>query len=279
VGSDPPHRDRVLTDDERLALYVSIVEGGRGKQQKLLWISLVKTALDTAMRRIQLLNLRWKDIDFEKRRLWVNPAKKEKRGRWLPLSNEVCHYLKLYYEHVPEENRTPPARVFPITGTAHEQAWKRIVTRAKLFETREDETRDYLHFHDLRHTAATSFRSKPIGLTGDENSYMLGHIDKRMTAMYEHVWDQMVEDIRAKLDAADDAWDPSDVSKAWQKATLSDGTEVALLPPANIVSLKLFHSANMHLDFPEEWKLWEKKKQQFAPWQRKEKGLPGSAVG
>jgi integrase len=189
----------------------------------------------------------------------VNPAKKEKRGRWLPLAMGLCHFLKLYYNRIPQENRTPESRVFPITGTAHEQAWKRIVKRANLFETRENGAPDYFCFHDLRHTAATNFRSKPIGLTADENSYMLGHIDKRMTGIYEHVWDMLVDDIRAKFDIADEDWKPK------VKVVLTGGKEYGLLPPDDIAELVAFETAEhpLYRNLPDEWALWQKTTQQY----------------
>ena len=253
LPDNPPHRDRVLTEQERLRLYVSIFEGCRGRQQKLLWVSLVIAALNTALRRIQLFKLLWKDIDFEKRTLWAYPTKREKQGRRLPLSKQLCTFLKAYYDRIPEEKRTPNSKVFPMTGTAHEQAWKRIVKRAKLYKTREDGTPDYLHFADLRHTVATAFRSQPIGLTAEENDYMLGHKTNRMGNRYEHL--PLVENIRAKLDAADERY--------------FDNDHLRTLDADNVAILKLFepYQHPLRLSFPQEWERWEEEKKQSGLWQ------------
>jgi len=93
----------------------------------------------------------------------------------------------LYRSMVPEQEKTPNSRVFPISGTAHEQAWRRIVARAKI----ED-----LHFHDLRHAAASLYDE--LGLTRSENEYMLGHRGSGTNSRYAHA---DIERIRAKFDA------------------------------------------------------------------------------
>jgi integrase len=83
------------------------------------------------------------------------------------------------------------------TSSGYNSTWKRIVARAGLCELKEDGTKDYLHFHDLRHTATTRYGNlKPQELSVRENKYLLGHIIEK----YEHV--ELVKSIRAKLDAA-----------------------------------------------------------------------------
>jgi integrase len=203
LPENPPPRKRVLKPSERPRLY-NAIEECRGDQRKHLWFALVVAALYTALRRGQLFKLQWKDIDFEQMLIWAYPAKKNPE-RWLPLAQELGWYLEDYRQTIPEEDRTPHSKVFPITNNAHEQAWKRIVKRANLFETREDGSVDYLHFHDLRHTAATAFRI--AGLSMEENDYMLGDNlknTKRKTSIYEH--QPVIEDIRNKLNASSKAF-------------------------------------------------------------------------
>jgi hypothetical protein len=172
------------------------------------------------MRRGELLKLQWGDIDFDNKLLHVR-AENTKSGkpRWLPLTKALWAFLKLYRQRIPEQHGQPTSPVFqlvhskrrrksnkfpyewvyanpdtrePLSESAHEQAWRRICNRAGL---------DNLHFHDLRHTAATSFAHKPVELTTRENAYMLGHTTgetTRMTRKYEHL--ELVEDIRIKLE-------------------------------------------------------------------------------
>ena len=186
IPPDPPARERRLTRDERHALFEATTKC-RGKRQYRLWFSLILAAYCTALRRGELLKLLWADIDFDKRTLLVRAeSSKTRRARLLPLERMLCWHLMLYRSLVPEEDKTPSSRVFPISGTAHEQAWKRIVKRAGI----ED-----LHFHDLRHAGAT--RYDELGLTRSENEYMLGHSGSGTNSKYVHA---EMERIRAKLD-------------------------------------------------------------------------------
>jgi integrase len=181
LPKEDAQRDRVLTPNERFRLYRAI-EGCRGKQQQLLWLSLIQVALNTALRRGELLKLEWRDLD-----LWDPDGRKRggtlsvraeitktNKARLLPLTQRAWSQLCMYREAIPEELRTPMAKVFGvnerttlaylglkkkvsgITASAFEQGFKRICKRAGIAN---------LHFHDLRHTAATSFGSRPIELS------------------------------------------------------------------------------------------------------------------
>jgi integrase len=187
IPPDPPARERRLTGAERGELLKATVKC-RGKRQYRLWYSLILAAYCTALRRGELLKLLWGDIDFEKRTLlvWAENSKTRK-ARLLPLENGLCFQLMLYRSTLSEQERAPSSRVFSISGTAHEQAWRRIVKRAQI----ED-----LHFHDLRHAGAT--RYDELGLTRSENEYMLGHSGSSTNSRYVHA---EIERIRVKLDA------------------------------------------------------------------------------
>ena len=257
IPDNPPHRKRVLSKAEQLRLYVSIIEGCRGKHQKLLWFSIVRLALNTSLRRKPLLDLKWKNVKLDERKIWAYPTKKEPEGRWLPLSLETCRFLEMYFGTLPNDKRQPDDPVFPMTEWAHISGWKRIVWRANLYQEIEGKNwkngqklKDWFQFRDLRHTALTRFRSTRnggVGLDGDQNSYMAGHIDERMTKTYEHHWDDLIADIRDKLDAADDAWKPEDHVS---------------LPPENIAALKVFDEfiSNGIMMWPNEHKAWEEAK-------------------
>ena len=87
------------------------------------------------MRRSEILNLEWKNMDWEKQRALL-PITKNGRSRWVPLS-------ELALEHIEQAPRTAD-RVFPITDVAFRQAWDRLRNRAGV---------NGLTFHDLRHEA------------------------------------------------------------------------------------------------------------------------------
>jgi integrase len=196
---EDPHRERILKPEERYRLYRAI-EGCRGQQQQRLWLSLVITALTTAMRRGELLKLEWRDIDFDKGTIYLRAEiTKSRKPRLLPMTGESHRNLSKYRDSIEETKRKPDARVFPMTGGALEQAWRRICERGDIPD---------LRFHDLRHTAATSFADpKTVNLSVRENAYVLGHSYggiPRMTKIYENPDIlEMVESIRAKLEAAD----------------------------------------------------------------------------
>jgi integrase len=182
---EPHHRERVASREEQKTLYKAAV-GCRGFKQRLLWCALILTALTTGMRRGELLKIEWRDIDFEKRTLHVRAEiTKRGRSRFLPVSKWLCLHLLVYRSRVSE--KAPSAKVFPISGSAHEQAWKRLCKRAGI----QDFT-----FHDLRHTAGTNYDE--IGLTKSENEYMLGHAGGGTNSRYVH---GQIELIRGKLDA------------------------------------------------------------------------------
>ena len=199
LPDDPEHRKRILLPKERPILFKAI-EGCRGTKQQELWLSLVLAALNTSLPRSALLRLQWKHVDFDKRNIFALPVKKQKEGRWLPMTMFLSKHLKAYFETLSPEGRMPQSKVFPITPTAHEQAWKRIVKRAGLYELTEHGKTEYLRFHDLRHTALTEFGNKnPERLDVRENAYMKGSKYGGTLQIYEQM--ELVDDIRAKLDA------------------------------------------------------------------------------
>jgi len=206
LPANPPHRRRILLPEDRPRLFKAI-EGCRGIKQQELWLSLVLAALNTGLPRAALLRLQWKHVDFDKRNIFAVPVKKQEEGRWLPMTGFLCGHLQFYHDTLSMEERAPISRVFPITGTAHEQAWKRIVKRANppLSEIKEDGTIEYLHFHDLRHTALTDFGTKnPERLDVRESAYMKGTKYGGTLQLYEQI--ELIEDIRKKLVAKENAF-------------------------------------------------------------------------
>jgi integrase len=188
---EPEGRERVLSKQERIDLWKATLEC-RGLHQVFLWQALISTALGTGIRRGELLKLQWKDIDFETGTLMAPPGKRSPR-RPLPMSRGLWSILREYHDlgiwsrgrSLGGAERTPQSRVFPLTGSALEQAWRRLCKRAKI---------EVLTFHDLRHTAATWFNI--LDLSQREVEYMLGQKGHR----YTHA---ELERVREKLDKGD----------------------------------------------------------------------------
>ena len=193
------HRERTLKPQERFKMY-SALERLRDKKHRMRWLALIVTALTTGIRRGELLQLEIRDVDYRT----IQPAKAttpftfEGRSRKIgspSLADELgySHHLYWYIQELTEAEKAPNAKLFPITPGAHEQAWRRICKHAGINH------RD-LHFHDLRHTATTSFVQKPIALTVPELNWMLkGKLfDDRVFNIYANpTVRDMVESIRA----------------------------------------------------------------------------------
>ena len=161
--TQPKGRDRVLTPDERARLLAELQPTGR----RNVWMPpLVVIALETAMRRSELLALRWMDINFERRTATLHMTKNGE-SRVVPLSKCAVETLAA----LPR----PSAVVFPITSWALAASFDKAVARAKLKD---------LHFHDLRHTAITHIATKLPNLI--ELSAVSGHKSLKMLQRYYH---------------------------------------------------------------------------------------------
>ena len=123
------------------------------------------------MRRGELLDLRWKHIDFEQRVAHL-PLTKNGESRDVPLSRRATALLSELSDHIDKHED----RVFPMSGNAVRLAFERLRNRAGMPD---------LHFHDLRHEAISRLFEK--GLNTVEVSAISGHKELRMLARYTHL--------------------------------------------------------------------------------------------
>ncbi|WP_404933717.1 site-specific integrase [Nitratireductor sp. L15S-10] len=130
-------------------------------------------ALETAMRRGEILSMIWSDIDLV-RALVTVPVAKNGYSRTIPLTVEALGILK--------SQKRVGDRVFPTTSNAVRLAWEKLVKRAGI---------DDLHFHDLRHEAISRFFER--GLTVPEVASISGHRDIRMLLRYAHASSDVVQ--------------------------------------------------------------------------------------
>ena len=156
-------RDRRLINDEFESLIASC------KQSDNSYLTpLVEFAIETGMRRGELLSTRWENVFIDKRIIHL-PITKNGSSRDVPLSNRAMDILA-------DLPRGLSEAVFPIHFEALKGLWKRACKRAEI----ED-----LHFHDLRHEATTRFFEK--GLNVMEVATITGHKDLRMLQRYTHL--------------------------------------------------------------------------------------------
>ena len=166
-------RERRLIDDEEKRLLEKLDcpprENGKIAGPQNTWIRpLVLFALETAMRRGELLGLRWEHVDLN-RRVAHLPLTKNGESRDVPLSRAAIDVLR-------DLPRSIDGRVFPITADALKKAFTRACKRAEI---------DDLHFHDLRHEATSrlALRVPNVILL----ARITGHKDLKMLNRYYHV--------------------------------------------------------------------------------------------
>ena len=136
----PPARGRVLTDAEVSALLRVFEPIGRRSH---LVKPIVELALATAMRRGELLSLRWENINFKAHTAFL-PTTKNGDSRTVPLSSSAVNILGNLPRHL-------SGVVFPLNAPALDAAFKRGLLRSDLQNIR---------FHDLRRTAITQMAEK-----------------------------------------------------------------------------------------------------------------------
>lgn len=171
--SPGPGRDRRLERKEEERLFDALQ-----RTRNPLLVPIVRFALETAMRRSEILALRWRDIDVARRtaRLLMT---KNGRPRSVPLSPRALEVLHELSGQISTNGEDPPrnAAVFDTTAEAVKLAFQRAVKRAEL----ED-----FHFHDLRHEAISRLVER-----GDfqilEIASISGHRDLRMLQRYTHL--------------------------------------------------------------------------------------------
>lgn|SRR5438477_710517 len=164
--SDETKRTRVISRAEE-DLLLDACDGPRERLR-----AIIICALDTGMRRGEILSLRWRDVDFENNRINIHAMNtKTLRARAVPITPRLLKELK----GLPQ--RDAATRVFGITDTV-----KRSWATAKRIADIKD-----LKFHDLRHTCAT--RLVQGGFPLAEVSRILGHSSIVTTFRYANVDD------------------------------------------------------------------------------------------
>ena len=136
----PQSRSRVLTDEEVSKLLTALEPTGRRSN----WTKpAVQLALATAMRRGELLSMRWEHVDLQNRTAFLSDTKNGE-SRTVPLSTAAVQVLAELPRHI-------SGAVIPVKFFTLDAAFKRARKRAGL---------DDVRFHDLRRTAITRMAEK-----------------------------------------------------------------------------------------------------------------------
>ncbi|MET4173881.1 integrase [Bradyrhizobium sp. LA6.1] len=208
-GSTGGRRERGLEEDE-LKRLLAAADRCLGENRYYVRLAILLAA-HTAMRRQEIFNLTWDDIDFKKRRITIRKSKTDRAtgnvGKpvriVLPVMAELMLlqlWASLYHDgHLPGPERmpsplatpgTPPTgKIFPKTKDAVSQSIKDAAIRAGV--------EDFQFSKDLRRTANTMFIQAKLTL--EERKLMRRETDKGMDAVYIGR-ETLLKDIQDKLD-------------------------------------------------------------------------------
>ena len=159
-----PARNRRLEVGE----FERLEEAARQTKNPHIW-PIVVFAIETGMRRGEILGLQWEHVELDRRIAYL-PLTKNGSSREVPLSTNAAEVLARQRQR----NDTPSP--FPVTPNGFRLAWERLRSRAGLSD---------LRFHDLRHEAISRFFE--LGLNIPEVAVISGHRDPRMLFRYTHL--------------------------------------------------------------------------------------------
>lgn len=181
MGREPEGRLRYLEHDEA----VRLLDACRQSRNQLLW-AIVTVALNTGMRRGEILGLQWERVDLA-RGVFLLEQTKNGRRREVPMNQAAYDALA----SLPER-----AEFGPVFHGKNGEAWGTIATafanalrRAKITDFR---------FHDLRHTFASWLVMD--GATLQEVKELLGHQTISMTLRYAHLAPGRLRNAVSRLD-------------------------------------------------------------------------------
>lgn len=203
----PQQKVHAFSDDECLRLVRSAegyftVQSAKRRSQPIAWPLLIRAALCTGMRRGELLNTTWHDIDFEKKIIEVAPKPdtdstwewyvKDTDRRRLPLTDEL---VTLFAQHQAEQPArypyvfVPPARYDYIRGLREQGEWstERGKDPVNNFDRQFRTVRGRARisdgtFHDLRRTCLTNWLAD--GLREYDVTQMAGHASFETTRKF-----------------------------------------------------------------------------------------------
>ncbi len=168
IKAEPNQIERFLSDNERMRLMNVCLESSWDKMYLLILL-----AITTGMRKSELINLRWTDIDFEKGLASLADTKNGS-PRVNPVPSVALEELKKY-------RQVGNGLIFVSFNNSEKPfdfrvQWDKVKDAAKI---------EGFRFHDLRHTAASYLVM--AGATLHETAEILGHKSTETTKRYAHL--------------------------------------------------------------------------------------------
>jgi integrase len=180
--NEPEGRKRFLSDEEAKRLLQACK-----KSNSPYLHTIVLVALSTGARRSEILNLKWKDVDFNKNAIRLYKTK-NKEARTLHLHGQALSSFQELYDNKSESDLVFPSPNNPNKSIDIKSAWEATLIRADIKDFR---------FHDLRHSAASYLAMN--GATLAEIAEILGHKTLEMVKRYAHLTESHSSNVVKKM--------------------------------------------------------------------------------
>ncbi len=179
---EPRGRGRFLSDEERERL----LDACRTSDNPYIY-PVVVLALSTGARKMEILTLHWRDVDFQRQVVTLHTTKNGER-RVLPLTG---HAWELVQQHA-KVRRIDSPFVFPSRKGKKafdiRRAWESARQQANISDFR---------FHDVRHSAASYLAMDGASLA--EIAEILGHKTLAMVKRYAHLSEAHTAGVVARM--------------------------------------------------------------------------------
>lgn len=179
---EPPGRLRYLKPDEVESLLKACASHIR---------PIVVTAVNTGMRKSEIIHLRWAEVDLENRKITVINAKNNE-VRVIPINQTLHKELSA----IPRESDSE--YVFSDQNGRSVGDFKKAFSSALKRAGIED-----FRFHDLRHTFGSHLVMQGVDLRTVQQ--VMGHKEIKMTMRYSHLSPEYVQEAMERLD---NVWTP-----------------------------------------------------------------------
>jgi len=212
ISTNPLSRVRMMRERKKPRFVISIAEEDLLLKSAAPHLrSIIITALDTGMRRGEILTQRWEHIDFNRNILSVTHSKTpEGEAREIPFTARLAQFLG--------SERKNEGLVFTFKGQPIRKiktAWKAAIRRAGI---------RYYRFHDLRH--AFNSRMMEAGVLQEIRKALMGHSSgEDVHSTYVHVELPIKREAIRKLET----W----VAAQRQQTSEKGGNHEPAVPPAD----------------------------------------------
>jgi site-specific recombinase XerD len=157
----------------------------------------VMTAFYGGLRRKEIVNLEWGQINFDQKYITVTESKSGKE-RTIPIRSKLFQILKAWHR---KEGQPTSGLVFPSKKayTENTKMSKSNITKVFKKYALKAQLSKSVNFHGLRHSCATELLK--MGLDINEVSKILGHSSLEITKVYEHLTAGDLKDKLEKIEA------------------------------------------------------------------------------